>query len=257
MAKVIFKKGSASSLPKTYSEGTIYITTGDNDRGIYLDISNHARIRIGMSDADIEAKISALAERKIDDAITDLDLDNTFDPKGAADSKDAAIAAAKQAADQAQSDVDALADTVGDVESGKTVVEMIADAQEAATYDDAALSDRVSANENALSILNGDRMQQWSIAKQVADAVAAIVNDAPEAYDTLKEISGWISSHTGDAATMSSQISANAAAVAALTALIGLLPDGTSAETIVDYINEAVKGVKDYADTLAPEWGTF
>ena len=257
MAKVIFKKGSASSLLKTYSEGTIYITTGDNDRGIYLDISNHARIRIGMSDADIEAKISALAEKKIDDAITDLDLDNAFDPKGAADSKDAAINAAKQTAEQAQADVDTLADIVGDVENGKTVVELIADAQEAATYDDTVLSERVSANENALAVLNGDKMQQGSIAKQVADAVAAIVNDAPEAYDTLKEISGWISSHTGDAATMNSQIAANTNAVAALTAMIGLLPEGTSAETIIDYINEVVKGIKDYADTLAPEWGTF
>lgn len=56
---------------------------------------------------------------------------------------------------------------------------------------------------------------------------------------------------------MNSQIAANTNAVAALTAMIGLLPEGTSAETIIDYINEVVKGIKDYADTLAPEWGTF
>ncbi|MFR7913775.1 hypothetical protein [Eubacterium ramulus] len=34
--------------------------------------------------------------------------------------------------------------------------------------------------------------------KRVADAVAAIVNEAPEAYDTLKEISDWISGHETD-----------------------------------------------------------
>ena len=255
MARVIFKKGSAASLPKTYSEGTLYITT--DERAIYLDISDSARVRIGMSDEDIESKISALTEKKIDDAITELDLDNTFDPKGAADSKDEAIAAAKQAGDDAQADVDALTEKVGDVEEGKTVVEMIADAQTAATYDDTEITKRVSANESALAILNGDKMQEGSIAKQVADAVAAIVDSAPAAYDTLKEISNWISGHAGDAAEMNSDIAENTEAIAKLKALIGSLPDGTDVDTVIAYIDKAVNGAKEYADTLALEWGTF
>ena len=232
MARVIFKKGSAASLPKTYSEGTLYITT--DERAIYLDISDSARVRIGMSDADIESKISALTEKKIDDAITELDLDNTFDPKGAADSKDEAIAAAKQAGDDAQADVDALTEKVGDVEEGKTVVEMIADAQTAATYDDTEITERVSANESALAI-----------------------DSAPAAYDTLKEISNWISGHAGDAAEMNSDIAENTEAIAKLKALIGSLPEGTDVDTVIAYIDKAVNGAKEYADTLALEWGTF
>lgn len=45
MANVSFKKGTASKLPASYAEGTFYVTT--DERAIYLDVSNDARIRIG------------------------------------------------------------------------------------------------------------------------------------------------------------------------------------------------------------------
>lgn len=45
MANVSFKKGTASKLPTSYAEGTFYVAT--DERAIYLDISNNARIRIG------------------------------------------------------------------------------------------------------------------------------------------------------------------------------------------------------------------
>lgn len=111
------------------------------------------------------------------------------DAKAYADGKDAAIAAAKSAADAAQDDVDAL------------------------TTD-------VQANTSAIATLNGTGA--GSVQKQVADAVAQIVADAPEAYDTLKEISDWISSHTGDASEMNSAIQQNAADIGELeTAVAG------------------------------------
>lgn len=111
------------------------------------------------------------------------------DAKAYADGKDAAIAAAKSAADAAQDDVDAL------------------------TAD-------VQANTSAIATLNGTGA--GSVQKQVADAVAQIVADAPEAYDTLKEISDWISSHAGDASEMNSAIQQNAADIGELeTAVAG------------------------------------
>ena len=76
-------------------------------------------------------------------------------------------------------------------------------------YDDSALKARVSANETAIGVLNGEGV--GSVKKTVEDAVAAIVNEAPEAYDTLKEISDWISGHETDAAGMNSSIKANKA----------------------------------------------
>lgn len=45
MANVSFKKGTVSKLPTSYAEGTFYVTT--DERAIYLDVSNSARIRIG------------------------------------------------------------------------------------------------------------------------------------------------------------------------------------------------------------------
>ena len=46
--------------------------------------------------------------KTVEEAITALDLKNTYDPKGAADAKDEAIAAAKKAGDDAQTAVDVL-----------------------------------------------------------------------------------------------------------------------------------------------------
>lgn len=45
MVNVSFKKGTASKLPASYAEGTFYVAT--DERAIYLDVSNNARIRIG------------------------------------------------------------------------------------------------------------------------------------------------------------------------------------------------------------------
>lgn len=167
--------------------------------------------------------------------------------KSYADAKDSAISAAKSAADAAQVDVDALETKVGTVPKNKTVVQMIADAQAAATYDDTALKGRVSANETAIATLNGTG--DGSVSKQVADAVASIVADAPEAYNTLKEISDWISSHASDASDMNSQINTNKTDIANLTALVGTLPETATSDTVVGYIDEAIAALKigDYA----------
>lgn len=81
-----------------------------------------------------------------------------------------------------------------------------------------ALTDDVEANTAAITTLNGTG--EGSVSKQVADAVAQIVSDAPEAYDTLKEISDWISSHASDAAEMNSGIQQNASDIAALETVV-------------------------------------
>lgn len=56
MATVSFKKGLLASLPKTYTEGTFYITT--DERAMYLDVDNSTRIRLG--DFQEFANLSAL-----------------------------------------------------------------------------------------------------------------------------------------------------------------------------------------------------
>ena len=157
------------------------------------------------------------------------------------------IGTAQAAADAAQADVNTLSNKVGTVTEGKTVVQMIADAQAAATYDDTQIKANIKANADAIGILNGTGA--GSVSKQVADAVASIVAEAPEAYDTLKEISDWISSHASDASAMNSQINTNKTNIADLTALVGTLPETATSSTVVGYIGEAIDALKigDYA----------
>ena len=105
------------------------------------------------------------------------------------------------------------------------------------------LESDVNTLQTAVDTLNGTG--EGSVDKKVADAVAAIVADAPEAYDTLKEISDWISSHASSAAEMNSQINTNKSDIEALEALIGKLPQGAESVTVIDYIHEVVNAMGD------------
>ena len=163
------------------------------------------------------------------------------DAKAYADGKDAAIAAAKKAGDDAQADVDALEAKVGSVPADKTIVEMISDAQAAATYDDTALTGRVTTVEGKVTTLIGDDASK-SARTIASEEVAKIVAGADASYDTLKEIADWISSHKTDATAMNS-------AIVALEAIVdGIGGDGEKA-TVVEYVTDAIAALKigDYA----------
>lgn len=163
------------------------------------------------------------------------------DAKAYADGKDAAITAAKSAADAAQADVDALETKIGTVPADKTVVEMISDAQAAATYDDTALAGRVTTVEGKVTTLIGDDVSK-SARTIASEEVAKIVAGADASYDTLKEIADWISSHKTDATAMNS-------AIVALEAIVdGIGGDGEKA-TVVEYVTDAIAALKigDYA----------
>lgn len=66
-----------------------------------------------------------------------------------------------------------------------------------------------------VSQLNNDSNYQTEtqVKSTVSSEVAKIVADAPEDYDTLKEISDWISGHENDASAMNSAIKANTKAI--------------------------------------------
>lgn len=112
---------------------------------------------------------------------------------------------------------------------------------------------RIAANEGKLSTLIGS--VEGDDAKSVrtisAEEVAKIVADAPEAYDTLKELAAWLSSHETDAAAMNSAIQTNKTDIANLTKLVGTLPEGATSTDVVSYIGEAIAalGIGDYAKT--------
>lgn len=79
---------------------------------------------------------------------------------------------------------------------------------------DTALDTQVKKNTDAIEVLNGTGT--GSVTKTVSDAVANVVANAPGDFDTLKEISDWISIHTDSAATMNSQITTNKEGIATL-----------------------------------------
>ena len=96
------------------------------------------------------------------------------DAKTYADGKDAAIAAAKKAGDDAQADVDALAGKVGTVEKGKTVVGLIADAKKAGTDAAAAVTAEQQRAEGVEQGLRTDLGQKADHAAAEGSAFARI-----------------------------------------------------------------------------------
>lgn len=73
---------------------------------------------------------------------------------------------------------------------------------------------RIEANETAISTLNGTG--NGSVKKAVSDGIAKVVAGAPEDFDTLKEMSDWISTHETIASAMNSAIKDNKSAITAL-----------------------------------------
>lgn len=134
---------------------------------------------------------------------------------------DAATADAK--AQAAQDDLDALEAVVG-------------------ADDTTGLRKRIAANEKSISTLVGE--DTGKSARSIAsEEVVKVVAGAPEAYDTLKEIADWISTHGTDATAMNS-------AIKALEAILdGFGTDEGETATVKEYVDDAIAALKigDYA----------
>lgn len=80
----------------------------------------------------------------------------------------------------------------------------------------AELLESISSNTSKIDILSGDGTVEGSVASQVASGVAKVIADAPEDFDTLKEIADYIASDKTNAAQLASKVNANEKAIAAL-----------------------------------------
>ena len=173
----------------------------------------------------------------------------------AAEAKEAADAA-QEAADAAQADYDALVDETEGSKGRIPVLEGKVEALIAGTYDDTevrgliktnaddidALEERAQATEDIIGVLVGDdadksvrTIANEELAKQL------IPENAAEALNELQEIAAWIQAHPGDAAAMNK-------AITDLTALVGTLPEGVTATTVVGYIDSLIAGEKNRAE---------
>ena len=119
---------------------------------------------------------------------------------------------------------------IGTIAEGKTLVKMIEDAQTAATYDDTQVKADIKTNTDAIAKLNGSATEEGSVAKIADDRIAAALAGADADFDTLKEMSDWLSEHSDSAAAMNSDI----AALKAVTAGIGGTDEPATVIALVD-----------------------
>ena len=148
---------------------------------------------------------------------------------------------------------DAINATIGDVTEGKTVVEMIADTKTAATYDDTEVRELIADNAEAIEAHKTavDGTVTTLVGNDTGKSVREIANEelaaqligenAKESLDTLEEIAAWIQSHPDDASAMNK-------AIEDLGKLVGTLPEGVTATTVVGYVQELVNAEKSRAE---------
>lgn len=155
-----------------------------------------------------------------------------------ADGKDASIAEAKAAGDNAKAAVDTLSKKVGTVPSDKTVVQMIADAKTAATYDDTAIKASIKTNADAITKLNGADTIEGSVDKKIKDAINKFATDVSnnDTIDTFKELIDYAASHQSDYSTLSGEVQKNTSAIATL--------NGDGAGSVTKAVSDAVDAAK-------------
>ena len=66
------------------------------------------------------------------------------------------------------------------------------------------------------------------IREQISTEISGIIADAPESFNTLKEISDWISTHEGSASAMNSKIVANTKAIEEINSKFSNIEIGSS-----------------------------
>lgn len=198
------------------------------------------------------------------DAINNADTGILKQAKNYADGKDAAIAAAKKAGDDAAAAVTALkngevknnADAItainnkiGTIPDGKTVAQAIEDAKTAATYDDTGVKELIKNNKDAIDVLNGGDTVNGSVAKSVKDAINDFATKMSEdgTVNTFKELVDYVAAHGSEYTDAIADIAANKSAIDTLK--------GTGAGSVSKAVNDAIDGlhIGDYAKSADVE----
>lgn len=219
---------------------------------------------------DAAKAVSALENGKVKanadaiDAINNADTGILKQAKNYADGKDAAIAAAKKAGDDAAAAVSALetgkvqdnADAInaintkiGTIPGGKTVAQAIEDAKTAATYDDKEVKGLIKNNKDAIDVLNGGDTVNGSVAKSVKDAINDFATKMSDdgTVNTFKELVDYAAAHGSEYTAAIADIAANKSAIDTLK--------GTGAGSVSKAVNDAIDGlhIGDYAKSADVE----
>lgn len=135
-------------------------------------------------------------------------------------------------------------------EAIKEVADALAEEVLRATGAEAELQQQITTNKKAIDVLNGDATTEGSVKKQVADAVANLVDGADESFDTLKEIAEWIAEGgvAGDAATLVADVREAQKDITALEELVGT-------DSVQDQIADAIDGLDSSVSATAENEG--
>lgn len=107
---------------------------------------------------------------------------------------------------------------------------------------------KIKSNADAITTLNGETTVPGSVKKQVADAIALVMENDDSAMNSIKEIVDWINNHPSDATELNQTVQKNKSDIQALQTLVGTIPGGATSSTIIDYITEKTTGLLTSAD---------
>lgn len=238
--KVLASDAKLTELSNKVTANTNSIATINTSLAEGGSVSN-AIAEAKQAGTDAATAVSALENGKVKanadaiDAINNAETGILKQAQTYADGKDAAIAEAKKAGDDAAaaletfksdatntatiitSNINNINKKIGAIPNDKTVAEAIEDAKTAATYDDTALAGRVTVIEGDY-LKGADKTEVKNEIKTERDRLDAFLNAADvgdAAVDTLKEIQNYISTHGTAADEMVKNIAANKAAIEA------------------------------------------
>lgn len=189
--------------------GRVTIAEGEIDT-LQAAIGEGGSVTLAIADAkkagtDAKAaaqQAQATADSKVTmEQVEAKDYATKTEAKGYADAKDAAIAAAKSAADAAQADVDALEGKVGTVAKGTTVVELITTAQTQANKgvaDAAAAQSAAEAAQTAVDALSnkvGTVPDSKTVVQMINEAQTAATYDDTEVRGLISDNAKAIEAH--------------------------------------------------------------
>lgn len=139
---------------------------------------------------------------------------------------------------------------------------------------DSHIIEKILSNKAAIDLLNSTSSGETPaplgsveriVNDTVAEEIAKIIAGAPENFDTLKEISDWISTHTDSAATMNSAIQVNKNDLEIIKNILNLTENNKSerldtldskiaalenAEPITEISSQSIKEICAFTNTL-------
>ena len=123
---------------------------------------------------------------------------------------------------------------IGQKELNKAIIDIIAYVVSNRKAVDAAIE---TANGKLTTLIGSDTGKSARTIANEELAAQLIPQSAKESLDTLQEIAAWIQDHPDDAAAMNQ-------AITALQNLVGTLPAGTEATTVVGYITSEITRIE-------------